>query len=127
MNKPWTLSFFTLAVSCTLACGSGSGGRQLQSITIAQTQSGAQVQFVATGTFSAPPTTVSPLPVDWTNQLMAPPPPTYSYTLSTAPYVYNCNSSGPAVVVAFAPPNPDAPSSGSASRVVQGAATFNCP
>ncbi|MGO9084341.1 MAG: hypothetical protein ACLQBK_03875 [Candidatus Sulfotelmatobacter sp.] len=79
---------------------------------------------MATGTFSAPPTTVTPLPVDWTVQLMAPPPPTYTYTLTTQPYVVNCTTVGPEYgpVVAFAPPDPNAPTSGTSKIVVTGAA-----
>ena len=110
-----------------LGCGSG---RHLQSITLTQTaiNNGQGVQFIATGTFSAPPTTVTPLPVDWTNGLMAPPPPTYSYTLTTQPYVVNCTVVGPEVpqVVAFAPPNPNAPTSGTSKIVVTAAANATC-
>jgi hypothetical protein len=111
----------------TPGCGSG---RHLESITLTQTavNNGEQVQFVATGTFSAPPTTVSPLPVDWTNGLMAPPPPTYSYTLTTQPYIVNCTGAGPEVptIVAFAPPNPTAPTSGTSNTVVTAVATPTC-
>jgi hypothetical protein len=113
----------------TLNCGSGNG-RQLQSITLTQTtiNNGQDVQFVATGTFSAPPTTVTPLLVDWTNGLMAPPPQIYNYTLSTQPYVVNCTVLGPAVpqVVAFAPPDPNAPTSGTSKTVVTAAAMAGC-
>jgi hypothetical protein len=110
MKSFWAPSLLVLAASVTLSCGSGNSnsGRQLQSITVVQVQNGSQFQFIATGTFSAPP-------------------PTYNYTLSTQPYVYNCDGSGLIQVVAFAPPNPDAPSSGSVSQVVQGVATFTCP
>jgi len=110
-----------------LSCGSG---RRLQSITITQTviANGQEVQFVATGTFSAPPTTVTPLPVDWTLGLMAPPPRMYTYTLSTQPFVFNCTTVGPAVfpVVAFAPPDANAPISGTTKTVVTAAAIPIC-
>jgi len=117
-----------LVLLLTLSCGSSSR-RQLQSITISQTAVGAQIQFVATGTFSAPPTTVTPLPADWTLGLMAPPPPEYSYTLTTQPYVFSCSNAGlyALPVVAFAPPDPNAPSSGTTKRVITGAAAINCP
>ena len=121
---PKTAGLALLTLSFTLACGSG---RQLQSISIQQTQNASEFQFVATGSFSAPPTTVRPLPVDWTIGLMAPPPPKYDYTLSPQPYVFKCLNSGPQVVVAFAPPNPDAPTNGSVSQVIQASATFTCP
>jgi len=118
-----------VAASFTLSCGNGSG-RHLQSITLTQTaiNDGQEDQFVATGTFSAPPTTVTPLPVDWTNGLMAPPPPTYIYTLTTQPYVVNCTTVGPEAlaVVAFAPPDPNAPTSGTSKIVVTTAAMPAC-
>jgi len=115
-----------LLATASLTLGCGASGRHLQSITLTQTaiNNGEQVQFVATGTFSAPPTTVSPLPVDWTNGLMAPPPPIYSYTLTTQPYVVNCTAMGPEEpqAVAFAPPDPNAPASGNSKTVVTAAA-----
>jgi hypothetical protein len=118
-----------VAAFLTLSCGSGNG-RHLQSITLTQTaiQNGEADQFVATGTFSAPPITVTPLPVDWTNGLMAPPPPAFTYTLTTQPYVVNCTVVGPEAlpVVAFAPPDPNAPTSGTSKIVVTAAATPAC-
>ncbi len=113
----------------TLSCGT-SNGRHLESITLTQTtiENGEEEQFIATGTFSAPPTTVTPLPVDWTNQLMAPPPPYYTYTLTTQPYVVNCSVVGPETipVVAYAPPDPNAPTSGTSKIVVTSAAMSSC-
>jgi hypothetical protein len=118
-----------VVTSLTLSCGSGSG-RHLQSITLTQTaiNNGQEDQFVATGTFSEPPTTVTPLPVDWTNGLMAPPPPTYIYTLTTQPFVVNCTVVGPEapLVVAFAPPDPNAPTSGTSKIVVTTTAMPAC-
>ena len=38
----------------------------LESFTTSSTANGQQIFFVATGTFTAPPITVTPLPVDWT-------------------------------------------------------------
>ena len=115
-----------VALACfALSCGSG---RHLQSITISQTSSGARITFVASGTFSAPPRTVTPLPVDWTLGLMAPPPQRYTYTLTTQPFVFDCTASGPSLpVVAFAPPDPNAPSSGSTTKVITASAPINCP
>jgi hypothetical protein len=107
-----------LSATCLLvvlgitACGSGS--RQLQSITIS---SGGNIsmQYTATGTFNKAPTAVSPLPVSWyvVNSAASPAitEPTYGYVLTTEPY-----SLSPCVltdtVVALAPVNPIAPSSG---------------
>jgi len=124
MNWPSALLLLVLS-ALTLSCGSG---RKLQSITVAQTASGSQIQFVATGHFSAAPTTVTPLSVDWTIGLMAPPPPTYTYTLTTQPFVFNCTGSGPQLPVgAFAPVDPTAPSGGSTKHVVVAYAGPNCP
>jgi len=127
MNRFLALISLTLSASLILACGSGTK-RQLESITINSTANGHQIQFVATGTFSAPPTTVTPLPVDWTLGLMAPPPPQYTYTLTTQPYVYDCANAGLYVlpVVAFAPPDPNAPSSGTSKTVVSASAPIHC-
>ena len=124
------LSAFLLAfflASLSLSCGTGTH-RYLESINIGSTANGQQISFVATGTFTAPPTTVTPLPVDWTLGLMAPPPPQYTYTLTTEPYVFNCASAGSEnlPVVAFAPINPDAPNSGTTKTVVTAAAPVQC-
>ena len=93
MKKVGGYSFLLSLVLLALSCG--SGGRQLQSISISQTAVGTQIHFVATGTFSKAPSTVTPLPVDWTMGLMAPPPPQYTYSLSTAPYIYDCSNANP--------------------------------
>ena len=109
---------YLLSATCLLvvlgitACGSGS--RQLRSITI---NSGGNIsmQYIATGTFNKAPTTVSPRPVSWyvVNSAVssAITEPTYGYVLTTEPY-----SLSPCVltdtVVALAPVNPSAPSSG---------------
>lgn len=109
----------------TLACGSGSN-RQLQSISISQTVNGEGIQFVATGTFSAAPITVTPLAVFWSIDL-----PPDQYTLTTQPFVIQCTVSGPVPgpIVARAPADPHAPSSGSSSgtRMVTGSAGATCP
>ncbi|MGO9649792.1 MAG: hypothetical protein ACLPLR_20160 [Terriglobales bacterium] len=115
--------------SLTLACGSSStSNRQLQSITINEVVNGQQVQFIATGTFSAPPTTVSPLPVSWSLDL-----PPRQYTLTTQPYTFlQCESAGPYFlpIVAVAPIDPNAPTSGSmypVSNMIMQSAQITCP
>jgi hypothetical protein len=132
-----TLSFLSLIVAVTavsLSCGSSSNTdpRHLQSITISQVASGQLVQFVATGTFSAPPTTVTPLPVMWGLQLYAPPPQSLDYTLTSQPYMFSCAAAmdaeaGP--VSAIAPSDPVAPASGSwpFSKMTLAYATIKCP
>lgn len=123
MSRFWALILFVSVTSFTLACGSSN--RQLQSITINSVANGQQIHFVATGTFSAPPTTVSPLPVSWS---FAPPP--SEYTLTTQPFLYQCNQpESPGPVVACAPADPSAPSSGSFSntRMSCGSGPIPCP
>lgn len=127
--KWFSATLLFLVILLPLSRGSG---RQLKSINISETVSAnsQQLTFVATGTFSEPPTSVTPLPVDWTTQLMAPPPHEYTYTLTTQPFVVNCTppALGDApVVVAFAPANANAPVSGTTQAVVVAGATSLCP
>ena len=124
MNRFWSFLLLPVA-SLTLACGSGSN-RQLQSIAIASVTNGQQIQFVATGTFSASPTMVTPLPVFWS---YAPPP--GQYTLTTQPFTFQCDFEGvyPSPLIAWAPPDPNAPSSGSlsANTMIRTSAQITCP
>jgi hypothetical protein len=111
--------------SLTLACGSSSS-RQLQSITIAQTANGEQIEFVATGNFSSSPATLTPIPVEWSVQLMAPPP--QQYTLTTQPFLFECPASGPFPIVAYAPSDANAPLSGAwPARMIQASTVITCP
>lgn len=114
----------------SLSCGvsSSKSGRQLQSISISQVAAGAKIQFVATGTFSAPPTTVSPLPSDWMVGIPAPPPEQWTYTLTSQPYAYDCtlNPSQAGQVTAIAPTDPNAPSSGTTTKAVTATLGFKC-
>jgi hypothetical protein len=123
MNKTWAVVVLLAVISVAPACGSNN--RQLQSITITAVANGSQIQFVATGTFSAAPTTVSPLPVSWS---FAPPPP--QYNLTTQPFTFNCTSTGPyaSPVVAMAPANPDAAGSGSMSttKMISASGPITC-
>ena len=128
MYRFWCSSLLVLPLLLTVSCGGGSG-RQLQSISISKTVVGTNIQFVASGTFSSSPTTVTPLPVDWASGLLAPPPPQYTYTLSTQPYVVDCsnpNQAGMAQVSAFAPRDPNAPMNGTAKTVITGSTSFAC-
>ncbi|HVN19804.1 MAG TPA: hypothetical protein VMU05_13550 [Dongiaceae bacterium] len=129
MKRSWTCFFLFIVTFVTLSCGSSSQSRHLQSITVSQTVSGHQVQFVATGTFSAPPTTVTPLAADWMLGMPAPPPNQWTYTLTTQPYVYDCanlNPVNPGQVTAFAPTDPSAPGSGTTKKVVTATLAFSC-
>lgn len=111
----YSVILLLLVTLLTLSCGSGNSNRQLQSITISATNNGAQIQFIATGTFSAPPTTVTPLPVDWSVGFLSPPPPeNLDYKLTTQPYSFNCTGPGSGIqVTALAPQDPGAPVNGS--------------
>jgi hypothetical protein len=128
MSKVRALFLLLASIASSLACGSG---RQLKSISISQTVNGQQIQFVATGTFSSAPTTVTPLPVDWTIALTRPTlqTPERAYTLTTQPFTLDCPNAAEAtsVVVAFAPPDPNAPASGLVSRFISQSAAINCP
>jgi hypothetical protein len=113
MTKSWTPILFTLSASLFLALtlGCGTSNRQLQSIAINTT--GAiegnmiQLQFVAAGTFNASPTAVNPLPVSW---YVVPHDTTAVYTLTSQPLTMMCQTGSS--VIALAPTNPNAPSSG---------------
>ena len=110
MNRYCVLILLLPVTLLTLACGSSN--RQLQSINITATTEVGQVQFTATGTFSEPPTTVAPLPVDWANGFLAPPAENVDYTLTTQSYVLSCLGSPPRTevqVTALAPQNPSGP------------------
>ena len=127
MRKVCICFFLLLCTLLTLSCG--SSGRHLQSISITQSVSGQQIQFVASGTYSAAPTTVSPLPVDWILGLPAPPPTRWTYTLSNQPYAYDCsnlNPLRPGSVTAVAPTDPNAPASGTTTNVVMASLPFSC-
>jgi hypothetical protein len=126
MHRASVLLLLVVA-SLALSCGTGSG-RQLQSITITQAANGQQIDFVATGHFSSPPITVTPIPVEWSIQLMAPPPPQYS--LTTQPFMLGCpSSSGLYPIVAYAPSDANAPLNGSWSTnmISSAGATVTCP
>jgi len=123
MNKIFALIALLLVTSLNISCG--SGGRQLQSISISQTVNGQQPQFVATGTFSAPPTTVSPLPVFWYVGLQP-----AQYTLTTQPALCSIPVSTMTLnlLTAIAPAEPNAASSGSisATKMVNSTASYSC-
>jgi hypothetical protein len=128
MMRPWasfSLFLLLLAASLALNCGGGSSNRQLQSITINGVGNCCEVALTATGTYSAPPTTVNPLPTSWYIQ-----DPTGGYQLTTQSFVINCDSRPPGnTVTAMAPVDPNAPSSGSISttKMVTATAPIQCP
>ena len=124
MNKLLALAFAVLLAALALACGD-NGGRKLQSITISQTPVNDQFQFVASCNFSRAPNSVTPIPVEWSVQLMAPPPETYQ--LTTQPFVYQCTASGTFPIVAYAPSNANAPLSGAWTSMISASSTITCP
>ncbi len=124
MNRFCALILLLPVTSLILACGSSN--RRLQSITMTQTANGQQIEFVATGNFSSSPTTVTSIPVEWSVQLMAPPP--QQYTLTTQPFLFECTAPGPFPIVAYAPSDPNAPLSGSwsSARMIQASTVITC-
>jgi hypothetical protein len=94
-------------LAAALCCGGSN--RQLQTIT-AKSTGMTQLQFTATGLFSASPASVSPLPVSWWEgpALLDPP---FVYTLSSQPYSIECRTDNS--VIAIAPTDPNAPATGS--------------
>jgi hypothetical protein len=113
-----------LAFACiALSCGSS---RRLQSISVSQFTSGTQSTFVATGAFSAPPTAVTPLPVSWYVGAVG-----AQNTLTTQPFSATTGCLEPAIIplVAIAPADPNAPSSGSVSgtKMIQSTGADICP
>ena len=121
-----------LALLLALGCGgmSNSSPRVLQSINVtpatadALNFSNGQVQFGATGNFSAPPTPVTPLTVSiWTSSVPA------VATVDPNSGVAQCvpGAAGSATIAAKAPSGgPDMPTPETAALVV-GTAQLNCP
>lgn len=119
-------SLLLLAAFLTGSCGSGNpnSNRQLLKISVAPNPDLiAPTSYIATGTYSAPPITVAPLPVFWYS--IDPPD---GYQLTPTPYVA-CNLPHGSTVTAIAPVNPNAPTSGpiGSTPMVQGSATLSCP
>ncbi len=127
MRRSGSCCFLLIAISFLISCGSS---RRLQSITIAQSGTSPQFQFVATGHFSSAPTTVTPLAVDWVaSNVLSPPPAQYSYNLTSQPYSYNCSKANPqslGAVTALAPVDPNAPVSGTTKNVVTATMPLSC-
>ena len=127
-----SLTAGVLTLLATLGCGgmSNSSPRILQSINVtpatadAQNFPNGQVQFGATGNFSAPPTPVTPLTVSiWTSSAPA------VATVDPNSGVAQCvpGAAGNATIAAKAPSGgPDMPTPGTAALVV-GTAQLNCP
>jgi len=126
------LLFFGLI---TLSCGGGTNpNRMLESISISPAAANAQngqAQFVATGTFSAPPVTVTPLAVNW----IGPPLPLnpVACTPNSCPGINSqglatCGLiSGRATITASAPRDPKVPLNTQNVPTVTGTATLVCP
>ncbi len=124
MNRFCALILLLPVTSVTLACANSN--RRLQSITMTQTVNSHQIEFVASGNFSSSPTTVTSIPVEWSVQLMAPPP--QQYTLTTQHFLFQCTASGQFPIVAYAPSDPNAPLSGSwsSARMIQASTIITC-
>jgi hypothetical protein len=140
----------SLASSLLLAAtGCGGSNRVLESITVSSASSVNGTVFTATGHYSSAPETVTGIPVAWfqTGVAVDPPGPNWDFTLGAGPTTGQCYNSDTANiywVVAYAPANPDAPSSESMpftvfetlveqhsntteDGFVAGSAQFSCP
>jgi hypothetical protein len=131
MSKVFGPLFTFLVAFLMLACGGGSmssaSGRQLRSITIAAVTDTGSVSFTATGNYSAPPMTVTPLPASWS--IGSGTPISGSYQLTTQPFSFSCSSLIAANgVTAVAPVDPNAPSSGSftGTKLIMESAPISC-
>jgi len=126
MNRFSALILALFITFLTLDCGISSSNRQLQSITMNQTAEGQRIEFAATGNFSGPPDTVTSIPVEWSVQLMTPPP--KEYTLTTQPFIFQCTASGVFPIVAYAPSNPNAPATGSwsSAKMIEASTVITC-
>jgi hypothetical protein len=96
-----------LLLVAALGCGRG-GNRQLQSIA-ANASGMIQFQISATGTFTASPASVNPLPVSW-YVIPAGEDPPFSYSLTSQPFTTGCQTGSQ--VIALAPTNPGAATTG---------------
>jgi len=119
-------SLLAMAAPMTLSCG-GSSSRVLQSISVSPQSGAGQVQFVATGHFSAPPETVTPLMVNWGFPGPAPTTPCSGsgcpYPSITSQGIATCGTNtGNTTVIASAP---RAQKMG--APLVTGTATLSCP
>lgn len=137
MNRPLLRCvpvLFILVVSLTLiSCGTSSN-RVLESISVSPQTGSGQVQYVATGTFSAPPLTITPLPVNWCVKLapLASPgicgPPGNSDPGITSQGLATCGTSTlGATVTALAPSDPKLPLNAQGVPMVSGSSALNCP
>jgi hypothetical protein len=125
-----------LVAVLTLSCGGGNNqNRMLELISVSPTVANAQngqAQFVATGTFSAPPVTVNPLPVNWIG-----PPLPLNLAVCAPDFCPGINSqglatcglsfSGTVTITASAPRDPKLPLYTQNVPMVTGTATLNCP
>jgi hypothetical protein len=121
-----------LAALFMFSCGGGSN-RVLESISVSPQAGNGQAQFAATGTFSAPPVKVTPLPVNWTlaPQPMSPQsctPPGCAFPAITSLGLATCGS-GPinGTVTAEAPADPKLSLNSTGVPVVSGTAVLVCP
>ena len=116
----YLLPITSLLLLALTSCGTGN--RQLESIIISP-GGNISMHYTASGTFNKAPATVSPLPVSWyvVNSAVSPEVigQEYGYTLTTEPYSLSpCALTD--TVVALAPMNPNAPTTGTVpSKVYQ--------
>jgi hypothetical protein len=137
MNRPGLATLLAFTAVVTMSCGSSNSNRMLQSISISPSSVTAQnghAQFVATGTFTASPRTVTPLLVNWIGPalpLSASPvactpngcPGIDSFGMATCGQTF----SGTVTITASAPRDPKQPLGTQNVPMVSATATLNCP
>ncbi len=122
-----------LACLFVLSCGGGSSNRVLESISVSPQAGNGLVQYIATGTFSAPPVKVTPLPVNWCVQNPKSASPALCAPPSTPPVITSQGSATCGTltfsvsVFAEAPADPRLPLNAQGVPGVIGTATLGCP
>lgn len=128
-----------LAVTAVIAlsCGGTNSNRILQSIAISPSSVTAQnghAQFVTTGTFSASPVTVTPLPVNWSGPALPMSSNPVACTPNDCPGIDSqglatCGQTwtGSFTITASAPRDPKLPLSTQNVPMVTATATLTCP
>lgn len=136
---PSNVSWFKVSFVCGLAfcCGcAGPFNRTLTGITVSPAAvqdngSVAGVQFVATGTFSAPPTMLAPLAVNWSFSGFTTIPVPTEVTIDNSGLAHCVGFKGTVVVIAVHPTDPNTPAPavvgpGTGMGFVGGSGTLTC-
>jgi hypothetical protein len=137
MNRPGLATLLAFTAVVAMSCGSTNSNRMLQSISISPSSVTAQnghAQFVATGTFSASPITVTLLLVNWGGPALPMSLNPVACTPSGCPGIDNlgmatCGQtwSGTVTITASAPRDPKVSLGTQNVPMLSATATLNCP